>query len=86
MTDSDELRRITLNHGAMTHFDGSHGDKATAKISLNRKQLSQMIMSGKPFLECFDDNMLPCNGESETVRQLLQCLDDFYPMFNILEP
>ena len=86
MLDSKESRRITLNHGAMTHFEGSHGDNAGAKITINRIHLNKVIMSGKPFLECFDDEMLPHTGDGEVVRKLLYCLDDFYPMFNILEP
>ncbi len=86
MTDANECRRLTLNHGALTHFAGSHGEAAVAVIKLDRQQLAQMIMSGKPLLECFDDGMLPHHGDGEGVRQLLACLDDFYPMFNILEP
>ena len=86
MTDSDEVRKLSLSHGALNHSEGTHGDQAAATIQFDRPGLSKVIMSGMSFLEGIDEGQVPYEGDAASLRELFSCLDQFYPMFNILEP
>ena len=86
MSDSNETRRLFLSHGALSHRAVDHSEDAPSAIRLDRTQLSNVILSGKSFLEAFDEGMIPWEGDGDSLRALFSCLDEFYPMFNILEP
>jgi alkyl sulfatase BDS1-like metallo-beta-lactamase superfamily hydrolase len=86
MTDKPDDHRLTLSHGALNHSPGSHGEKAQATVRISRKELSDVVLSGKPFVQALDENEIPHAGDTATLRELLALLDTFHPMFNILEP
>ncbi|MGB7298216.1 MAG: alkyl sulfatase dimerization domain-containing protein [Burkholderiaceae bacterium] len=86
MTDQQTTHRLTLSHGALSHAKGSHHNQAIATVQLNRKQLAGLIMAGKPFAQALDEGQIPHDGDTAGLRQLFSLLDEFYPMFNILEP
>ena len=86
MTDAEETRRLTLSHGALSHSQGSHGENAQASIVLNRQKLASLIISGKTFLQGLDESLVPFHGDVGVLQALFRCLDEFDPMFNILEP
>ncbi|NKC14417.1 MAG: MBL fold metallo-hydrolase [Gammaproteobacteria bacterium] len=85
-SDTDHRRRLTLSHGALSHAPGSHGGEAQAVIRISRWQLTRLVNSGLPYAQAFDENMIPCEGDSAAARQLFALMDHFYPMFNIVEP
>ena len=86
MSDSNETRRLFLSHGALSHRAVDPSDDAPSAIRLDRAQLSKIILSGKSFLEAFDEGLIPWQGDGDGLRALFSCMDEFYPMFNILEP
>lgn len=77
---------MSLSHGALNHRVAENTDGAIATVLLTRPELSQVVVSGKTFLEAFDDGMIPWEGDGDRLRELFSCLDSFEPMFNIVEP
>ncbi|MFT5115527.1 MAG: hypothetical protein ACI8P9_004878 [Parasphingorhabdus sp.] len=45
-----------------------------------------MYRHNRTFLQGLDENLLPFTGDKDVLRALFICLDEFNPMFNILEP
>lgn len=83
---TDESRSLTLSHGALNHSTALHGKSADAVIRMDRADLTALLVSGKPLLQGLDEGLIQCEGKVEVLRGLFECLDEFYPMFNILEP
>ncbi len=86
MADAETSLRITLSNGALNNALGTHGDAAQAKIQLERTALGQLIASGLPLAQALDEGKIPHTGDTSTLKKLFGLFDQFYPMFNILEP
>jgi alkyl sulfatase BDS1-like metallo-beta-lactamase superfamily hydrolase len=86
MTDAKDVRRLTLSHGALNHSAGSHGDAAQARIQLKRTELGMLIAGGVPLVQALDEGKIPHSGDTKALASLFALLDQFYPMFNIVEP
>jgi alkyl sulfatase BDS1-like metallo-beta-lactamase superfamily hydrolase len=86
MTDSQTVHRLSLSNSALSHSEGSHGKDAAARVQLDRKQLADVIIAGIPFSQALDENKIPHTGDPQALKALFDLFDEFYPMFNILEP
>ncbi len=85
--DADaDVQRITVSHGALNHLPGSHGDAAQAVVRTSRDQLARVSSGREALLAALDTGALRVSGDRAVVRALFECLDEFDPMFNVVEP
>jgi len=81
-----DTHRITLSNGALNHLPGSHGSAAQAVIRTSREQLGKLSAGRDALLAALDANELEVTGDASVFRRFVECLDEFDPMFNIVEP
>jgi len=81
-----ESQRLTLSNGALSHLPGSHGDAADAAIETTRAQLSKLSAGGSALLAGIDAGEVRISGDAALFRRFAQTLDEFDPMFNVVEP
>jgi alkyl sulfatase BDS1-like metallo-beta-lactamase superfamily hydrolase len=81
-----DSQRITLSNGALNHLPGSHGDAADAVIETTREQLGKVSAGRSALLAALDSNELQIKGDAALFRRFVEVLDEFDPMFNIVEP
>ena len=86
MSDENSCHRLTLSHGALSHLEGSHGANAQATIMMNRALLARLVASGAQFAAALADGQLVVEGDATVVAGLFGTLENFNPMFNIVEP
>ena len=86
MTDEGGCHRLSLSHGALSHAEGSHGEARQATVLADRTALGALLSAGKRFSQALEEGLLGVDGERQSVAALFGVLDDFSPMFNILEP
>lgn len=94
LTDEDgraEQQRLTLSNGALSHLPGSHAPEAAqASILTSRAQLAAMLQSPQGMqqglLQGLRDGQLQVQGRQDLVEAFIQTLDQFDPMFNVVEP
>jgi alkyl sulfatase BDS1-like metallo-beta-lactamase superfamily hydrolase len=81
-----DSQRITLSNGALNHLPGSHGDAADAVIETTREQLGKVSAGRSALLAALNANELQIKGDAALFRRFVEMLDEFDPMFNIVEP
>ncbi|MEG1202501.1 MAG: alkyl sulfatase dimerization domain-containing protein, partial [Comamonas sp.] len=86
MAGEEGRHRITISNGAMSHQPGSHGINADATVHICRVALDKLLREKKGLLQGLTRGEIQVQGAQAQVRQLFGNLDDFDPMFNILEP
>jgi alkyl sulfatase BDS1-like metallo-beta-lactamase superfamily hydrolase len=53
---------------------------------MSREQLGKLSSGREALLAALDGGQLDVKGDAALFRQFVECLDEFDPMFNILEP
>ncbi len=92
MTDEQSCHRLTLSHSALSHAEGSHQNEgshqkaAQAVVRMTRKQLGELVMSGTSFESALTAGNIQFDGSEQALASLFGLLEQFDPMFNILEP
>ncbi|VWX61640.1 putative alkyl/aryl-sulfatase YjcS [Burkholderiales bacterium 8X] len=88
LTDASgtDTHRITLSNGALNHLPGSHGTGARARVRMSREQLGKLSSGREALLAAIEAGQLDVEGDAALFREFVECLDEFDPMFNILEP
>ncbi len=86
MTDEGTTRALTVSNGVLNHAPGSHGGQAHATVRTDRKGLVAIMRKGASLGDALDEGVLAVDGSVERLREFAGVLDQFYPMFNILEP
>lgn len=81
-----ESQRITLSNGALNHLPGSHGDAAQAVVETTRQQLGKASAGRTALLAALDTGELAVRGDAALFRRFVETLDEFDPMFNVVEP
>lgn len=84
--DAVDAHRISLSNGALNHLPGSHGPQADAVVEMTRGQLSKLSAGRQALLGALDAGQLKIAGDAALFRSFLETLDEFDPMFNIVEP
>lgn len=84
--DGTDTHRLTLSNGALNHLRGTHGARAQAVIETSREQLGQLSAGRSALLAALDARELKVQGDVALFRRFLETLDEFDPMFNIVEP
>lgn len=81
-----DTHRLTLSNGALNHLPGSHGAAADAVVRMSREQLGQLSAGRSALVAALDKQELDVRGNAALFRRFVECLDEFDPMFNIVEP
>jgi alkyl sulfatase BDS1-like metallo-beta-lactamase superfamily hydrolase len=81
-----DTHRLTLSNGALNHLPGSHGAAADAVVRMSREQLGQLSAGRSALLAALEQRTLDVRGDAALFRSFVECLDEFDPMFNIVEP
>ena len=84
--DGRECEKVTLSNGALNHLPGSHGDAAHAVVRTSRAELARLLAGRDAFLAVLDAGELDVSGDRALLRRFVETLDDFDPMFNVVEP
>jgi alkyl sulfatase BDS1-like metallo-beta-lactamase superfamily hydrolase len=82
----EECQRLTLANGALNHLPGSHGDQAQAVVRTPRAQLARLLQGRTELLRALDSGELDVRGDKALFRAFVETLDEFNPMFNVVEP
>lgn len=82
----EECQRITLSNGALNHRAGSHGAAAQAVLRTSRAQLAQLLQGPAEFMRILESGELQVKGDQALLHRFVLTLDDFDPMFNVVEP
>jgi alkyl sulfatase BDS1-like metallo-beta-lactamase superfamily hydrolase len=88
--ETGERWAMRLENSAMTWLPGASRGKANARVALTRAGLAALQMGSGTLAETFaqlaEQGSIVVEGELPTVIRLLAMLDDFDPMFNVVEP
>jgi alkyl sulfatase BDS1-like metallo-beta-lactamase superfamily hydrolase len=88
LTDAkgSDSHRLTLSNGALNHLPGSHGDAADAVVEMSREHLAKLSAGRSALLAGLDSGDLVVAGDAALFRRFVEALDEFDPMFNVVEP
>lgn len=84
--DINEKYIVELNNGSLHHIKGYQSAKADATITINREVLNQIILKHKTVASTQANNELKIEGNQESLKQLLNLIDNFDFWFNIITP
>lgn len=88
--DTGERIAMRLENATMTYLPGAARAEPTARVSLTRAGLTALQMGEGTLAEVFvrlvGQGAIRVEGDAECVVRLLQMLDEFDPMFNVVEP
>ena len=84
--DAGECRRITLSHGALNHRPGRHEPAAELTVRTTRQELAGLSGGKAAFAAALDQGRLRAEGLVALLHTLVDALDEFDPMFNVVEP
>jgi alkyl sulfatase BDS1-like metallo-beta-lactamase superfamily hydrolase len=83
---SQQLQRLTLSHGALSHLPGLHEGPVDATVVTPRGQLVQVLKGPDALLAAIDQGALTVEGNLVLFRAFADTLETFDPMFNVVEP
>jgi alkyl sulfatase BDS1-like metallo-beta-lactamase superfamily hydrolase len=88
LTDGAKVdeQRLTLSNGALNHLPGRHEPAADAFIETTREQLSKLSAGRSALLAGIDAGEIRITGDKALFRRFVEVLDEFDPMFNVVEP
>ncbi len=78
--------RLTVSNGALNHLPGSHERHAHAVIEMERATLAKLSAGRTALLAGLEAGDLQVTGDVSLFRRFLEALDEFDPMFNVVEP
>jgi alkyl sulfatase BDS1-like metallo-beta-lactamase superfamily hydrolase len=81
-----DSQRLTLSNGALNHLPGSHGAAADAVIETTREELAALSAGRSALLSALERSTVRVTGDVARFRAFVESLDEFDPMFNIVEP
>jgi alkyl sulfatase BDS1-like metallo-beta-lactamase superfamily hydrolase len=88
--DTGEYIAMRLENATMTYLPGPSRGSPTAKVSLTRAGLTALQTGDGTLAESFvrlvGQGEIKVEGQGDCVVRLLQMLDEFDPMFNVVEP
>ena len=81
-----DAQRLTLSNGALNHLPGSHGSAADAVVETTREELARASAGRSALLTALDRGSIRVSGDMRLFRTFVETLDEFDPMFNVVEP
>lgn len=82
----DEAERITLCNGALNHRPGRHGEAAGLTLRTTRSELVAISAGRSALAAALAQGRLRLQGDAGLLQALIEVLDEFEPMFSIVEP
>jgi alkyl sulfatase BDS1-like metallo-beta-lactamase superfamily hydrolase len=88
--ETGECWSMHLENSAMTYLPGSVRGEPDARIALTRAGLAALQMGdgtlAQTFAQLVEQGVIAVEGKLSCAIQLLEMLDEFEPMFNVVEP
>jgi alkyl sulfatase BDS1-like metallo-beta-lactamase superfamily hydrolase len=81
-----DAQRLTLSNGALSHLPGSHGAGADAVVETTRQQLAKLSAGRSALLAGIEAGEFRITGDAALFLRFVESLDEFDPMFNVVEP
>lgn len=81
-----EARRITLSNGALNHRLGEHGPQAHLRLRTTRAELVPLTRGRTALAEALAAGTLRLEGPRERMQAFIDTLDEFEPVFPVVEP
>jgi alkyl sulfatase BDS1-like metallo-beta-lactamase superfamily hydrolase len=85
-TDTNERFVLTLENCALTYGEGVQVDNADAGFTLSRGTLDQVIAKQTSFPDAVAAGMIEVSGDATRLAELMELMDEFPRMFEIVEP
>jgi len=85
-TAGADERRITLCNGTLNHRPGRHGAAADVLLHTTRAELVHLSAGRSAFAAALADGSLRTQGQRQVLATFVEMLDEFDPMFNVVEP
>jgi alkyl sulfatase BDS1-like metallo-beta-lactamase superfamily hydrolase len=85
-TDTNQQFVLTLENSALTHVAGRQAPNADATLTLARATLDAIVLKETTFPAALLKGSVRIEGDPRKLAELLTLLDDFEPMFEIVEP
>ncbi len=84
--DRVEEVMLTLCHATLSHLMGKHADEAVASVSLDHKTLSDLLVGHVDFAAALEAGDIVIDGDQAAIANLIETLDTFTFMFNVVTP
>jgi len=85
-TDTNERFVLTLENCALTYTDGVQADNADAGFTLTRGTLDEVIAKQTSFTDAVAARRIEVIGDVTRLAELMDLMDEFPRMFEIVEP
>ncbi len=85
-TDTQERFVLNLENAALTHTSGRQAPDADAGLTLTRETLKSITLRKTTFPEAVKSGAIQVAGDPRKLMELLSLLDEFEPMFEVVEP
>lgn len=85
-TDLARPYLLNLENCALTYLADRRSDRPDATVTLERATLDRLILRELPFPEAIHSGAVRVDGDPGKVGELLDLLDDFSLMFEVIEP
>ena len=85
-TDTGERFVLTLENSALTYVEGALAPVADASFTLARSTLDEVIAKQTSFPEAVAGGKVKVNGKAMRLSELMELMDEFPRMFEIVEP
>jgi alkyl sulfatase BDS1-like metallo-beta-lactamase superfamily hydrolase len=85
-TDTSEMFVLTLENCALTYIAGAQAATADAGFTLARGTLDEVIAKQTTFPEAVAAGKIKVNGNPLRLAELMELMDEFPRMFEIVEP
>lgn len=81
-----QAQRITLSNGTLCHRPGRHATRADVVVHTTRQELATISSGRTALAAALDNGSLRTEGDLGAFRALVEALDEFNPMFHVIEP
>jgi alkyl sulfatase BDS1-like metallo-beta-lactamase superfamily hydrolase len=85
-TDTKETFVLTLENSALTYIEGAQAAVADASFTLARGTLDEIIAKQTSFPEAVAGGKIKASGNPMRLAELMELMDEFPRMFEIVEP
>jgi alkyl sulfatase BDS1-like metallo-beta-lactamase superfamily hydrolase len=85
-SDLGRRYQTNLSNCALTYLADRSSDQSDATVTLEREVLNRLILGQIPFDDAVQQGVVGVEGAAARVAELFSLLDDFAPMFEIVEP
>ncbi|WP_394778722.1 alkyl/aryl-sulfatase [Undibacterium sp.] len=85
-TDTKQVYVLNLENSALTYTSGKPAAKADTSLSLDRPTLDAIMLKQLTFPQAVQTGKIKLGGPPDKLVELFSMLDEFNPMFEIIEP